>query len=56
MFKYSTFSLPTLTSPFGISQIFQNMDESSFKHFIEHMVGMGEIPKFQAQEVRLKLK
>ena len=35
-----------LTSPFNVSQLPQNMDESSFKHFIEHLVGMRENPKF----------
>jgi len=37
-----------LSSPFSISQLSQNMDESSFKHFIEHLVGVRENSKFQA--------
>ena len=42
--------LPTharqLTSPLGISQLPKNTDESSFEHFIEHLVGVGENSKF----------
>jgi len=34
----------------------QNTDESSFKHFIEHLVGTRENSKFLAQQVRLKPK
>ena len=37
-----------LTSPFIINQLPQNMDENSFKYFIEHLVGVRENPKFQA--------
>jgi len=32
-------------SPFSTSQLPQTMDESSFKHFIEHSVGVGENSK-----------
>ena len=35
-----------LTLPLSISQLPINMDESSFKHFIEHLVGMRENSKF----------
>ena len=35
-----------LTSPLSISQLPINTDERSFKHFIEHLVGMRENPKF----------
>jgi len=35
-----------LTSSFSISQLPQNMNEISFKHFVEHMVGVRENPKF----------
>ena len=35
-----------LTSSLGISQFSINMDESSFKHFIEHLVGLRENSKF----------
>ena len=35
-----------LTSPLSISQLPINTDESSFKHFIEHLVGVRKIPKF----------
>ena len=45
-----------LTSPFSISQLFQNTDESSSKHFIEYLVDMRENPKFQALQVRLRPK
>ena len=42
--------LPTharqLTSPLSISQLPKNTDESSFEHFIEHLVGVGENSKF----------
>ena len=42
--------LPThtrqLTSPLSISQLPINTDESSFEHFIEHLVGMKENSKF----------
>ena len=42
--------LPThtrqLTSPLSISQLPINTDESSFEHFIEHLVGVRENPKF----------
>jgi len=42
--------LPThtsqLTSPLSISQLPINVDESSFKHFIEHLVGVRENSKF----------
>ena len=42
--------LPThtrqLTSPLSISQLPINTDESSFKHFIEHLVGVRKNPKF----------
>ena len=37
-----------LSSPFSISQLSQNMDESSFNYFIEHLVGVRENSKFQA--------
>jgi len=37
-----------LTSPFSINQLSQNMDESSFKYFIKHLVGMRKNSKFQA--------
>ena len=45
-----------LTSPFRISQLSINPDESSFKHFIEHLVGVRENSKFQAKKVRSRLK
>ena len=32
------------------------MDERSFKHFIEHLVGVRENSKFLTQQVRLKPK
>jgi len=35
-----------LTSPLSISQLPINMDESSFKHFIEHLEGVRENSKF----------
>ena len=35
-----------LTSPLSISQLPINTDESSFKHFIEHLVGVRENSKF----------
>ena len=35
-----------LISPLSISQLSINMDESSFKHFIEHLVGVRENSKF----------
>ena len=35
-----------LTSPLSISQLPINMDESSFKYFIEHLVGVRENSKF----------
>ena len=35
-----------LTSPLSISQLPINKDESSFKHFIEHLVGVRENSKF----------
>ena len=35
-----------LISPLSISQLPINMDESSFKHFIENLVGVGENSKF----------
>jgi len=35
-----------LTSLLSISQLPINIDESSFKHFIEHLVGVGENSKF----------
>jgi len=42
--------LPThtrqLTSPLGISQLPIKTDESSLKHFIEHLVGVKENSKF----------
>jgi len=42
--------LPThtiqLTSPFSISQLPTNTNESSFEHFIEHLVGVKENSKF----------
>jgi len=42
--------LPThtrqLTSPLSISQLPINKDESSFKHFIEHLVGVRDKSKF----------
>jgi len=38
--------LPTytkqLTSPFSISELSKNTDESSLKHFTEHLVGIRE--------------
>jgi len=37
-----------LTSTFNISHLPRNKDESSFKHFIEHLVGMRKNPKVQA--------
>jgi len=37
-----------LTLPFSKNQSPQITNESSFKHFVEHLVGVGEIPKFQA--------
>ena len=45
-----------LTSPFSISQLSINTDESSFKHFIKHLVGVRENSKFPAQQVRLRSK
>jgi len=50
MSKYFLFSLPSqLISPFPRKSIApQNTDENSFKHFIEHLVGVKENPKFQA--------
>jgi len=45
-----------LASPFGISQLPRNTDETYFKHFIEHLVGIRENSKFLAQKVRLKPK
>ena len=45
-----------LTPPFKISQLSINTDETSFKHFIEHLVGTRENSKFLAQQVRLKPK
>jgi len=37
-----------LISPFSINQLSQNIDESSFKHFIKHLEGVIENSKFQA--------
>jgi len=37
-----------LTSHLSISQLHINADESSFKHFIKHLVGVRENSKFQA--------
>jgi len=34
------------TLPFNISQLAQNVDESSLKHFIEHIVGARENLEF----------
>jgi len=45
-----------LTSPFIISQLPQNTNESSFKHFIEHLVGLRELSKFNDKQVRLRFK
>jgi len=45
-----------LTSLFSISQLPINTDESSFKHFIDQLVGVRENSKFLAQQVRLKPK
>jgi len=45
-----------LTSPLSISQLPINTDESSFKHFIKHLVGVRENPKLLAQQVKLKPK
>jgi len=42
-----------LTSPFNISQLPKNREESSFKHLIKHLIGVRENPKFQAYQVRL---
>jgi len=35
-----------LTSPLSISQLPTNTDESSFEHFIEHLVVVKENSKF----------
>jgi len=45
-----------LTSPLSISQLPINTDESPFKHFIEHLVGVRENSKFLTQQVRLRSK
>jgi len=37
----STHTRPS-TSPFSIGQLSQNMNENSFKHFIEHLMGVRE--------------
>ena len=42
-----------LTSSFGISQLPKNTDESSFTHFIEHLVGVREISKSKPKQGRL---
>jgi len=34
----------------------QNMDESSFKHFIEHLTGMKENSKFKYKQGRSRTK
>jgi len=38
------------TSPLSISQLPQNADESSFKHFIKHLAGMKEKSKFKYKQ------
>jgi len=40
------------TSPFNAP----NPDRNSFKHFIEHLVGMREIPKSKHKKGRLRFK
>ena len=44
------------TSPFSASQLPQNMDEKSFSHFINHLVGMQENSKSKHKQGRLMLK
>ena len=52
--------LPThtrqLTSLLNISQLPINTDESSFEHFIEHLVGMRETLNSRHKQVRLRPK
>jgi len=36
-----------LISPFITSQLLQNTDESSFKHFIEHLADVRENSRFK---------
>ena len=43
-----------LTLPLSISQSLINTDESSFEHFIEHLVGVRENSKFEPNQVRLR--
>ena len=43
-----------LASPFGISQLPRNTDETYFKHFIEHLVGIKENSTFKHKQGRLR--
>jgi len=45
-----------LASPFSISELSLNRDESSSKHLIEHLVVMREISKFKHKQDRLRYK
>jgi len=43
---HSLYHTKQLSSPFNISQLPMNTDESSFEHFIEYLVGVRENSKF----------
>ena len=46
----------TIDLTFNTSQLSQNTDESSFKDFIKHLLGMREISKFKHIQGRLRSK
>jgi len=45
-----------LTSLFCTSQLLKNTDENSFKHFVEHLVGVRENSECKHKQGRLRLK
>ena len=45
-----------LTSPLSISQLPINTDKNSFKHFIEHLVGVRDHYKFWPKQGELRFK